>query len=133
MARYLIAYVSVGVVFLAVDAIWLGVIAKDMYRAQIGHLMAPTFRVGPAVVFYLMYIAGIVYFAVAPALVSGRWQDAVLPAAMLGIIAYGTYDFTNWAVMRDWPAGLTFIDVAWGAFLTPVAAAAGTAIALRFG
>jgi uncharacterized membrane protein len=133
MTRHLIAYIAVGIVFLALDAVWLGVLAKDMYRAQIGHLLAPSFRVGPAVVFYLMYIAGVVYFAVAPALASGRWQDAVVPAAVLGFIAYGTYDFTNWAVMRDWPAGMTFIDVAWGTVLTTVAASAGTAIALRLG
>lgn len=133
MSRYLIAYLSVGVVFLAIDAVWLGIIARDMYKVQIGHLLAPSFRVGPAAVFYLIYIAGIVYFAVAPALASSRWQDAIVPAAVLGFIAYGTYDFTNWAVMRDWPAGLTFIDVAWGTVLTAVAAAAGTAVALRLG
>jgi len=133
MTRHLIAYLSVGVVFLAIDAVWLGVIAKDLYRAQIGHLLAPSFRVGPAAVFYFMYIAGIVYFAVSPALASGRWQDAIVPAAVLGFIAYGTYDFTNWAVMRDWPAGITFIDVAWGTVLTSVAAAAGSAVALRLG
>jgi uncharacterized membrane protein len=133
MTRYLIAYLCVGVVFLAIDAVWLGVIAKDMYKAQIGHLLAPSFRLGPAAIFYFMYVAGIVYFAVAPALASGRWQDAVVPAAALGFIAYGTYDFTNWAVMRDWPAGMTFIDVAWGTALTAVAGAAGAAIALRLG
>lgn len=133
MTRYLIAYIAVAIVFLAADAVWLGVIAKDLYRAQIGHLLAPSFRVGPAAVFYLMYVAGVLYFAVAPALASGRWQDALIPAAVLGFIAYGTYDFTNWAVMRDWPASLTFIDVAWGTVLTAVAAAAGAAIALRMG
>lgn len=133
MTRYLIAYAAAGLVFLALDAIWLGVIAKDLYRAQIGHLLAPSFRVGPAAVFYLTYLAGVIYFAAAPAIAGGRWQDALLPAAILGFIAYGAYDFTNWAVMRDWPAGLTFIDVAWGAVLTAVAAAAGAAIALRLG
>lgn len=131
--RFLIAYAATAVVFLAIDAVWLGVIAKDMYRAQIGHLLAPTFSAGPAAVFYLMYVAGVVYFSITPALASGRWQDAVIPAAVLGFIAYGTYDFTNWAVMRDWPAGLTFIDVAWGTVLTAVAAAAGAFAAIRFG
>lgn len=133
MARYLLAYFAVGIVFLALDAVWLGVIAKDMYRAQIGHLMAPAVRPGPAAAFYLMYIAGVLYFAVSPALASGRWQDAVIPAAVLGFIAYGTYDFTNWAVMRDWPAGMSIIDVVWGTVLTAAAAAAGAAIAIRLG
>lgn len=133
MSRYLIAYFATAVFFLSVDAVWLGAIAKDMYQSQIGHLLAPNFRVGPAVLFYCTYMAGILYFAVAPALASGRWQDALLPGAILGFIAYGTYDFTNWAVMRDWPAGMTFIDVAWGTVLTSAAAAAGAVAAIRLG
>jgi uncharacterized membrane protein len=131
MTRFIIAYAGAALVFLVADFFWLGTIAKNLYRAQMGHLLAPEFRLGPAVVFYLMYIAGIVYFAITPALASGRWQDAVVPGALLGLMAYGTYDFTNWAVMRDWPVGLTFIDLAWGTALTAAAAAAGAAMALR--
>lgn len=133
MTRYLLAYFAASAVFLILDAIWLGLVAKDLYRAQIGHLLAPDFRVGPAAIFYLIYIAGIVYFAITPALASGRWLDALLPGAIFGFMAYGTYDFTNWAVMRDWPAGITFIDLAWGTFLTSAAASFGAAIALRLG
>lgn len=133
MLRLSIAYLAVAAIFLLLDGVWLGLIAKDVYRAQIGHLLAPEFRVGPAAMFYLMYVAGVVYFAVLPALASGRWQDALVPGAVLGFIAYGTYDFTSWAVMRDWPAGITFIDLAWGTILTSAAATAGAAIALRFG
>lgn len=133
MSRFVIAYAGAAVVFLAADLVWLGTIAKDMYRAQMGHLLAAEFRMGPAAFFYLMYVAGVVYFAVSPALASGRWQDAVLPGAILGFLAYGTYDFTNWAVMRDWPVGLTFIDLAWGTALTALAGAAGAFVALRFG
>lgn len=131
MTRFVLAYSGTALVFLAADFIWLGTIAKNLYRSQMGHLLADEFRLGPAVIFYLMYIAGIVYFAIIPALASGRWQDAVLPGALLGFMAYGTYDFTNWAVMRDWPVGLTFIDLAWGTALTALAAAAGAALALR--
>lgn len=133
MTRYLIAYFAAAIVFLGSDAVWLGVVAKDLYRAQIGHLLAQDFRIGPAAVFYLMYVAGIVYFAIAPALASGRWQDALLPGAVLGFLAYGTYDFTSWSVMRDWPAGITFIDLAWGTILTMVASGAGAALAIRYG
>ncbi|MFT4098192.1 MAG: DUF2177 family protein [Rhodoblastus sp.] len=133
MSRHLIAYGAAAAVFLSADALWLGVIAKDLYRAQIGHLLAPDFRVAPAAIFYLTYIAGVVFFAVSPALSSGRWQDALLPGAALGFLAYGTYDFTNWAVMRDWPAGLTFVDLAWGAFLTALAASIGAFAAIRLG
>jgi uncharacterized membrane protein len=131
MTRFVLAYSGAALVFLTADFLWLGTIAKNLYRSQMGHLLADDFRLGPAVVFYLMYIAGIVYFAITPALASGRWQDAVLPGAILGLMAYGTYDFTNWAVMRDWPVGLTFIDLAWGTALTAIAAAAGAALALR--
>lgn len=131
MTRILLAYSGAAAVFLAADFLWLGTIAKGLYRAQMGHLLADEFRLGPAVIFYLMYIAGIVYFAITPALASGRWQDAVLPGALLGLMAYGTYDFTNWAVMRDWPVGLTFIDLAWGTVLTAFAATAGALLALR--
>jgi uncharacterized membrane protein len=133
MTRYVIAYIATAAVFLAIDAIWLGIIAKDLYRAQIGHLLAPSFRLGPAALFYLMYVAGVVYFAIAPALAGGRWQDALIPGAVLGFVAYGTYDFTNWAVMRDWPASMTMIDVAWGTALTATAASVGAAMAIRFG
>ena len=133
MTRYMVAYTAAAGVFLIADAIWLGVVAKGLYRAQIGHLLAPDFRVGPAVAFYLMYLVGVVYFAVMPALESGRWQDAILPGALLGFMAYGTYDFTNWAVMKDWPAGITFIDLAWGTVLTTLAASAGAAAAIRLG
>lgn len=133
MSRIALAYIAAAVVFLAADLVWLGAIAKDLYRSQMAHLLAPEFRVGPAAFFYTMYVAGLVYFAVTPALASGRWQDAILPGALLGALAYGTYDFTNWAVMRDWPVGLTFIDLAWGTALTATAAAVGAAVALRFG
>ena len=133
MTRYLIAYGAAAVVFLAADFVWLGIVAKDLYRAQIGHLLAPDFRPLPAVAFYLMYLAGVVYFAILPALATGRWQDAIIPGAVLGFLCYGTYDFTNWAVMRDWPASVTFIDLAWGTALTAAAAAAGAAAAIRFG
>lgn len=133
MTRYLMAYGAAAGIFLLADAVWLGLIAKDLYRAQIGHLLAADFRIGPAILFYLMYLVGIVYFAISPALASGRWQDAILPGALFGFMAYGTYDLTNWAVMRDWPAGITFIDLAWGTVLTTAAATAGAIVALRLG
>jgi len=133
MSRFALAYAGAAAVFVVADFIWLGAVAKDLYRSQMAHLLADDFRMGPAIVFYLMYLAGIVYFAVTPALASGRWQDAVMPGAVLGLLAYGTYDFTNWAVMRDWPVGLTFVDLAWGAVLTAAAATAGAALAIRVG
>jgi uncharacterized membrane protein len=132
MSRFALAYVGAAIVFVVADFFWLGYVAKDLYRSQMAHLLAPDFRMGPAAIFYLMFLAGIIYFAVTPALATGRWQDAIIPGAILGFLAYGTYDFTNWAVMRDWPVGLTFIDLAWGTALTSAAATAGAALAIRF-
>ncbi|CAN1563897.1 COG4852 Predicted membrane protein [Rhabdaerophilaceae bacterium] len=130
-SEYLIAYGAAALVFLAADMVWLGIIAKELYQAQIGHLLAPQFRLGPAIAFYLMYIGGIVYFAIRPALIDRSWRTAILPGALLGFVAYGTYDLTNWAVMRDWPVGVTVADITWGTALTGLASAAGAAAALR--
>lgn len=128
----IIAYASTALVFLVLDMLWLGLVAKDYYRAQMAHLIAPSFHIGAAILFYALYVSGIVYFAVMPALKAGNWQAAIIPGAMLGLVAYGTYDFTNWAVLRDWPVKLTFIDLGWGTVLTALAASFGAAIALRF-
>ena len=131
--QILIAYVAAGVVFLGLDMIWLGYVARDLYRVQMGDLAAPQFQVPPAALFYAIYLAGIVYFAIQPALRTGVWQHAILPGALLGLVAYGTYDLTNLAVIRNWPPALSFIDLFWGALLTALAAAAGAAVAIRFG
>ena len=131
--RLAIAYLAAGVVFLALDLTWLGVIARDYYRREMGDLLAQPFRLGPAVGFYLLYLVGVVYFAIQPALASGRWSDAVLPGALFGLIAYATYDLTAMAVVRGWPTTLSYVDMAWGAALTAAAAAAGALVALRFG
>jgi uncharacterized membrane protein len=106
------------------DAIWLGLIAFPFYRAYIGHLLAPAPHWPPAILFYLMYIVGIVIFAVLPSL-TGPWYKALALGAVLGIFAYGTYDLTNHATMKDWPLIVTVVDMAWGAFITGTAATAG--------
>lgn len=131
--RLAIAYIAAGVVFLALDLTWLGVIARDYYRREMGDLLAQPFRMGPAVGFYLLYLVGVVYFAIQPALASGRWSDALLPGALFGLIAYATYDLTAMAVVRGWPTTLSYVDMAWGATLTAAAAAVGALVALRFG
>lgn len=127
----IIAYAVTAVVFLALDLIWLGIVARDYYRTQMAHLIAPDFAAVPAVAFYVLYIFGVTYFATSTALRSGVWQDAIVPAALFGLIAYATYDLTNWAVLRDWPARLALIDMAWGTALTSVASAVGAYVALR--
>jgi len=115
------AYVAMAVIFLALDLVWLGVIARDLYRSEMGALIAPEFRVVPAAVFYLLYVAGVVFFVVMPAVQAGAPAQALLTGAFFGLVAYGTYDFTNLAVVRDWPARLSLIDLAWGTVATAAA------------
>lgn len=132
LVQHCIAYVAVALVFMVLDGAWLSLMASRLYRPAIGHLMADGFSVLPAVLFYLLYIAGIVHFAVAPALEARKpGLTALGHGALLGLLAYATYDLTNQATLRDWPWRVTLADLAWGATVTGAAAAAGTAITLR--
>lgn len=122
--RSVIAYVATLVVFALVDFVWLGFVAKDLYRNGIGHLMAETPNWTPAVLFYLVFVAGLVYFAVVPGLDAGAWQRAALNGALFGFLCYATYDLTNYATLRGWPLSIVVADLAWGAFVSTVAATA---------
>lgn len=125
-----IAYVATAVAFLALDAVWLSTMAERLYRPAIGHLLAERFALAPAVLFYVLYIAGIVFFAIAPALESRRpVLSALGHGALLGLLAYATFALTNQAVLKDWPWHVTASDLAWGTFVTGMAAAAGAAVA----
>jgi uncharacterized membrane protein len=121
--QYALPYIATLVIFAGIDLIWLGVIAKGFYRAQLGDLMAPQLNIWAAVAFYLTYAAGLVIFAIRPAMISGAWTDAALFGAMFGAVAYATYDLTNLASLRNWPVILTVVDVAWGTLLSAMAAA----------
>ena len=117
--------------FAALDLVWLGLAAKRFYRDALGELLAPRFRPAPALAFYLLFPIGIVLFAVAPAM--GSMSNAGLLGAGFGFFAYATYDLTNWATLRAWPARLALVDMAWGTALTSVSAAIGAWLALRLG
>ncbi|WP_315928380.1 DUF2177 family protein [Mesorhizobium sp. SP-1A] len=132
MKTYGIAYVATGLVFLAIDAIWLTVAAQRLYRPLMGDMLVDGFRLAPAVLFYLVYIAGIVVFAILPALASDRWTTATSFGAFLGLFAYATYDLTNQATLKNWPIMVTVADLCWGTFLTAVAATAGFFITRAF-
>lgn len=132
MKTLLTAYAAAALAFLAVDAVWLSTMADLLYRPLLGDLLAPQFRLGPAILFYVIYIGGIVFFAVRPALATGRLSTAALQGAALGFVAYGTYDLTNHATLRDWPAIITVADMIWGTLLTATASIAGYAAARRF-
>ncbi|MEO0672179.1 MAG: DUF2177 family protein [Pseudomonadota bacterium] len=132
MTAYLIAYVATAVTFLAIDAVWLGVVATSFYKAQLGSLLAERVNFAYAAGFYLVYCVGIVIFAVSPALKSGQWTDAALYGVLFGFFCYATYDMTNLATIRDWPLPMSLVDMAWGSALTGTAAVAGYSMTALF-
>lgn len=111
-------------VFLFIDMIWLGLVAKDFYREQIGALMKPDVNWVAAIIFYLIFITGLVIFVITPAIQNGSWTHAVIFGALFGLVCYATYDLTNLAVAKDWPLLVTIIDLIWG---TAVSAAVAVA------
>lgn len=127
-----VAYIATLVVFTVVDIVWLGYVANSYYRSQIGHLLAPSFNMTAVFAFYLIYVAGIVIFAVLPALASGGPTRALMLGAMFGLFCYATYDLTNLATLKDWSLPMSLVDMAWGAILTGLSAAAGAYVAERF-
>ncbi|KTT15794.1 DUF2177 family protein [Pseudacidovorax intermedius] len=131
-AHYLTAYGIAAVVFLGLDAIWLGTMASRLYRPAIGHLMADGFAVAPAVLFYLLYLVGMVVFAIGPALEARKPLQALAMGALLGLICYATYDLTNQATLKQWPWAVTLADLAWGAFVTGVSSAVATRLTLAW-
>ena len=122
MPRLPIAYVAALVSFCALDFVWLGLMGPRLYKPALGDMVAAAPRLGPAVAFYLVYIAGIVFFAVRPALAAASWRTALINGAALGLVAYATYDLTNQAILRIWSMRITILDLAWGAFATALAA-----------
>ena len=125
MLHYAIAYCVTLVAFLFVDFFWLTRVARDFYAGQIGTLLLDQPRLGVAAGFYCLYVVGIVAFAVMPALKANAPGTALVLGALLGLIAYGTYDLTNYATLKDWPLLVVVVDMAWGAGLTSVSAIAG--------
>lgn len=104
-------------VFFAIDMVWLGVVAKNFYRAQIGALMTSNVNWIAAIVFYLIFISGLVVFVIEPAVTKGNWSHALLFGALFGLVCYATYDLTNLAIAKDWPLLVTIVDLVWGAVL----------------
>lgn len=128
--KYVAAYAATLISFVVIDLIWLGVVAKRFYRAQLDGLLADQYNFIAAALFYLAYPLGVTVFAVAPTFESGSWPHAALWGAMLGLFAYGTYDLTNLATLRNWPLRLTAVDMLWGTVLTGFAAALGSLAAV---
>jgi uncharacterized membrane protein len=132
MTKWLIAYGAAAVAFLALDAIWLRWAANNLYRPLIGEIMAKDFNLGAAGAFYVIYIAGITWFAIRPGLEGGGVQAAMLNGILLGALCYATFDLTSQAVMKVWSTQISVLDILWGAFVTGAASAIATWAALRF-
>lgn len=127
--RMLAAYVGAFLTLAVLDGAWLGLVARDFYQSRVGDLLLPKPNWGVAAIFYLAYPAGVVLFAVAPALDAGSVLRAAVLGLLLGALAYGTYDLTNLATLKGWSAAVALVDVAWGAFATAVAAGGGFLLA----
>ncbi|EMS98598.1 hypothetical protein H009_06362 [Agrobacterium tumefaciens str. Cherry 2E-2-2] len=131
MKTYFAAYLFTLVAFLVIDFIWLSTMASRLYRPAIGDLLAENFRLAPAVVFYLIYAAGLTFLAVRPAFQTGEWTTALLYGAVVGFMAYATYDLTNQATLKSWSTTLTVADLLWGTFVSAAAATIGYLITVR--
>jgi uncharacterized membrane protein len=131
--RFLIAYVATVATFLGLDYLWLSYAGDRLYRPALGSLMADAPNVPIAAAFYLIYAAGIVVFAVTPSAEPRSLVTVAGLAALLGLVAYGTYDITNLATLRGWPVSVSLIDMIWGVLVTTVAALAGAAAVRTWG
>lgn len=131
IARMIASYIFTGLAFAVIDSFWLRTMYTRLYQPEIGELLGGL-RLGPAIAFYLIYIAGILWFAVGPALESGRWQTALVQGAVLGFLCYATYDLTNFATLKVWSLKVTLLDILWGTVLTGGAALAGWAATTAF-
>jgi uncharacterized membrane protein len=129
MAKYVWAYMGAACVFVAADFVWLGFVARNFYRQQLGSLLSDNPSTGAAAVFYALYLVGVVVFGVTPGLQTGLWTSALTFGALFGFFAYATYDLTNLSTLRDWPPALALVDIAWGTALTAAAACGGFFIA----
>ncbi len=130
MPPFVIAYVGSAVAMLALDMIWLTTMVPRIYRPALGEMLADPPNLPVAAIFYLVYVVGVVVFAVLPAVEQRSWLAALGAGALLGLVAYGTYDFTNLSTLRNWPLALSLIDVCWGIALTSVTALAGYSVTM---
>lgn len=119
-------------VFFIIDMIWLGLVAKNFYRSQIGFLMKSNINWAAAIIFYLLFIAGLVFFVLSPAIEKRSLTYAIMAGAFYGLLTYSTYDLTNLATLKDWPLLITFIDIIWGMVLSVSVSLISYLIAIQF-
>ena len=125
MLKYLSAYLTTLIIMLVVDIIWLSVLAKPIYQQGIGHLMANQANLFYASLFYLIYVFGLIKLSVAPYALTRGIKKTFIAGAGVGFFVYASFDLTNLALLKDWPLGLSLLDISWGTFISGVSAAAG--------
>jgi uncharacterized membrane protein len=129
--RYGAAWLAGAAVFLAMDMVWLTLAFGRLYKPELGDLLLAKPRMAPAIAFYLIYLTGMIAFCAVPAAREGRWLAGLLRGAAFGIVCYATYDLTNQATLAVWSVRVTVLDLAWGATVTAVSAAASAAVLMR--
>ena len=125
MIYYIKLYFATLVVFFAIDMVWLGVISRTFYKKHLGYLMAPEVNWYAALIFYFLFIVGVLVFVVIPGIRENNLPVMLLRAAFFGLITYATYDLTNLATVKDWPLVITLVDLLWGMVLTSLVSMAG--------
>ena len=125
MKTYLTAYTATLIAFVAIDFVWLSTMADRLYRPTLSDMLAPQFRLAPAVAFYLVYAAGLTFLAVRTGLMTGSIATATIYGAAIGFMAYATYDLTNQSTLRNWSTVLTVADLIWGTVLSAAASGVG--------
>jgi uncharacterized membrane protein len=133
MMNAIAGYIVSLLAFVALDMVWLGIMAPRFYRPTLGDIVISGVNLPPAIIFYALYPIGLFIFAISPALKSGSASTALVYGALFGFFTYATYDLTNHATLRNWTTSLTLVDVAWGTCLAAIAAVAGFVAATRIG
>ena len=114
MWEFLKVYLITFVVFMVIEGIWLAVVAKDFYKKEIGYIMSKSPKILPTLIFSLVFVFGLVFFVINPALAKDSWSYALLAGSILGLVSYSTYDLTNHAALEGWPLKVTIVDLLWG-------------------
>lgn len=133
IGKYFLLYAGTLISFLVFDSLWLGFVAKNYYRENLKHLIAKNFNKFAAISFYLIFVLGILIFAVSPALNNGDGIKAITLGGLFGFFTYATYDLTNLSTLKNWPIKITIIDIFWGIILTSAVSAAGYYIGRQLG
>lgn len=126
--QIVILYITTLIIFLVIDIIGITQMIRPVFERHVGDLLADPLRMGPAGAFYAAYVAGVLYFVSVPALAAGRPMQALVGGALIGLMCYGTYEFTNYATLRDWSMQQVALDTVWGGVLTGLSAWAGVMV-----